>query len=104
MPNGKDDATEDRGISRRNFIKGLGATAIGAGVLNRPVTSFAKPSKKNVLTVVQGIDPETLDPHNDTLGSSESVFANLFSRLIRVDWKKGGPVPDLATSWKRIAN
>ncbi len=70
----------------------LGVFLIGAGV-----STGVSPQGKQ-LVVVHGVDPETLDPANDTVVPSLSTMMNIFDPLIQRS-REGTSVPALATSW-----
>ncbi|WP_085035037.1 ABC transporter substrate-binding protein [Ensifer aridi] len=89
-------------ISRRGALGLIGATA-GSMVL--PRFALGQGKRPSVTIAVQKITiNNTLDVWNETSNVGERVFfPNLWEGLILRDWMGDqGPVPGLATEWKRI--
>ncbi|ANV25656.1 ABC transporter substrate-binding protein [Agrobacterium pusense] len=89
-------------INRRGALGLIGATA---GSLILPRMSFAQGKRPSVTIAVQKItNNNTLDIWNEQSNVGERVFfPNFWEGLIQRDWMGNqGPVPGLATEWKRI--
>ncbi|TCL71302.1 ABC transporter substrate-binding protein [Rhizobium sp. BK251] len=89
-------------ITRRGT---LGLMAATAGSLILPRTVFSQGKRPSVTIAVQKItNNNTLDIWNEQSNVGERVFfPNLWEGLILRDWMGNqGPVPGLATEWKRI--
>jgi len=89
-------------ITRRHTLGLLGATA---GTLILPRMTFAQGKRPSVTIAVQKItNNNTLDIWNEQSNVGERVFfPNLWEGLILRDWMGNqGPVPGLATEWRRI--
>lgn len=89
-------------INRRGALGLIGATA---GSLILPRMSFAQGKRPSVTIAVQKItNNNTLDIWNEQSNVGERVFfPNFWEGLILRDWMGNqGPVPGLATEWKRI--
>lgn len=89
-------------INRRGALGLMGAAA-GSLILPRPV--FAQGKRRSITVAVQKITINgTLDIWNEQSNVGERVFfPNLWEGLILRDWMGNqGPVPGLATAWKRI--
>lgn len=68
--------------------------------IGNPVTSA--PSGPKVLTVVQGIHPEGLDPHLHTTQAALNASTHIFDSLVIQDYKQNKMVGVLATDWRRV--
>lgn len=94
----------DRGLSRRDFLKALGAVGISAGGISSMV-KFAKAGEKekDTLVIAQISDATTLDPHNhnNTFAYNVSLNINetLFQRSPDLEIK-----PLLAASYNLVNN
>jgi peptide/nickel transport system substrate-binding protein len=94
--------TEIRWISRREFVRfagllGLsGATVPTTGVMPARAQTAAKPTGE--ITIVQGVDAESLDPMVTTNAGSRSMMLGMFDTLIWLD-ETLTPQPSLALSW-----
>jgi len=89
-------------INRRGALGLMGATA-GSLILPRPV--FAQGKRRSITIAVQKITINgTLDVWNEQSNVGERVFfPNLWEGLILRNWMGNqGPVPGLATEWKRL--
>ncbi len=89
-------------INRRGALGLIGATT---GSLLLPRMSFAQGKRPSVTIAVQKItNNNTLDIWNEQSNVGERVFfPNFWEGLILRDWMGNqGPVPGLATEWKRI--
>ncbi|MBC7148699.1 MAG: ABC transporter substrate-binding protein [Rhizobium sp.] len=89
-------------INRRGALGLIGATT---GSLILPRMSFAQGKRPSVTIAVQKItNNNTLDIWNEQSNVGERVFfPNFWEGLILRDWMGNqGPVPGLATEWKRI--
>ena len=89
-------------INRRATLGLMGATA---GSLILPRFAFSQGKRPSVTIAVQKITiNNTLDVWNEQSNVGERVFfPNLWEGLILRDWMGNqGPVPGLATEWKRI--
>ncbi|HCJ72686.1 ABC transporter substrate-binding protein [Agrobacterium pusense] len=89
-------------INRRGALGLIGATA---GSLILPRMSFAQGKRPSVTIAVQKItNNNTLDIWNEQSNVGERVFfPNFWEGLIQRDWMGNqGPLPGLATEWKRI--
>jgi peptide/nickel transport system substrate-binding protein len=89
-------------INRRAALGLMGATA---GSLVLPRFAFSQGKRPSVTIAVQKITiNNTLDVWNEQSNVGERVFfPNLWEGLILRDWMGNqGPVPGLATEWKRI--
>ncbi|MDK1489869.1 ABC transporter substrate-binding protein [Sinorhizobium sp. 7-81] len=89
-------------ITRRSALGLMGATA---GSLIMPRMAFSQGKRPSVTIAVQKItNNNTLDIWNEQSNVGERVFfPNFWEGLILRDWMGSqGPVPGLATEWKRI--
>ncbi|MGI3169058.1 ABC transporter substrate-binding protein [Pseudooceanicola sp. C21-150M6] len=89
-------------LNRRHALGLMGATA---GGLMLPSYVRAQGARPSVTVAVQKItNNNTLDPWNEQSNVGERVlYPNLWEGLILRDWMGNqGPVPGLATEWKRI--
>ncbi|WHA44052.1 ABC transporter substrate-binding protein [Agrobacterium larrymoorei] len=89
-------------INRRHA---LGLMSAAAGSIILPRMSFSQSSRPSVTIAVQKItNNNTLDIWNEQSNVGERVFfPNLWEGLINRNWMGNqGPVPGLATEWKRI--
>ncbi|MGV8938518.1 MAG: ABC transporter substrate-binding protein [Allorhizobium sp.] len=89
-------------INRRNALGLMGATA---GSLILPRMSFSQGKRASVTIAVQKLtNNNTLDIWNEQSNVGERIFfPNFWEGLIGRDWMGNqGPVPSLATEWKRI--
>ena len=55
---------------------------------------------QSVVTYVNAQDLWSLDPNEDTQGTSDGIFHNIFDPLWRIGWDPVEPVPALAESWE----
>ncbi|MBI4276886.1 MAG: hypothetical protein HY660_00395 [Armatimonadetes bacterium] len=76
------------------------AVVLGSLLLVASFTRAAPPPPVAV-GIAQGIDPESLDPHMDTLSSSQAIFGNLYDALVNLD-ANNNVVPALAVWWKWV--
>lgn len=89
-------------LNRRHTLGLMGAAA---GSLVLPGYLRAQGTRPSITIAVQKItNNNTLDPWNEQSNVGERVFfPNLWEGLISRDWMGNqGPVPGLATEWKRI--
>lgn len=68
--------------------------------ISMPVTSA--PSGPKVLTVVQGIHPEGLDPHLHTTQAALNASTHIFDSLVQMDYRQNKMIGILVTSWQRL--
>src|SRR5947208_9002735 len=61
----------------------------------------AAPAPTGPLTVIQGNNIDTLDPHTNTRAEGFSVLVNIEEGLIGRDPQTMRPAPSLATSWSQ---
>lgn len=90
-------------LNRRNALGLIGASAAGSLVL--PRMAFGQAARPSVTIAVQKIsNNNTLDPWYEQSNVGERIFfPNLWEGLIQRDWMGSqGPVPGLATEWRRI--
>lgn len=91
-----------KGLSRRDFLKALGAVGISVGGISSMVKSAKAIEKgKDTLVIAQTGDATTLDPHNHnnsfTYNVSLNINETLFQRSSDLEIK-----PLLATSYKLV--
>ncbi len=89
-------------INRRHA---LGLMSAAAGSIILPRMSFSQGARPSITIAVQKItNNNTLDVWNEQSNVGERVFfPNLWEGLINRDWMGNqGPVPGLATEWKRL--
>lgn len=91
------DASPDRGIDRRTFLKvaGVGAVAVGLGG-SFPI-SFAQGAQN--LRVGDFGEPAGLNPILRMGIQGNHVANNIHSRLVRINYQTGNLEPALATHW-----
>jgi len=53
-------------------------------------------------TVLQGVDPGTLDPALFASTTQQTIFTHVFDTLTELDWKTGELVGKLATNWEIV--
>lgn len=97
-------------LSRRQFLKttaltaaGIGATLASDRTLLFPGAAPAAAQALKPPTLVQGVDPETLDPHFGESGVIANVLGNVMGSLIAYD-RRMRPVPDLAESYEVLSD
>jgi peptide/nickel transport system substrate-binding protein len=94
-----DDAS--RRVSRRTVMGG--AAALGAAPLLRSFDrAAAQDSGAQELTIAQGLDPESLDPHQTTVSASENVGVPIVERFVQFDYGVNDNVPVLAAEWSSV--
>jgi ABC-type transport system substrate-binding protein len=81
-------------MSRRQFLKTSAATAAGLGITLAGADTWlssgltrAYGQAQRAPTLVQGVDPETLDPHFGESGVMANVLFNIFEPLVNYDRK-----------------
>lgn len=67
--------------------------------LSLAATSLAQ---SNTATVLQGVDPGTLDPAKFASTTQQTLFTHIFDTLTELDWETGQLVGKLATSWEIV--
>jgi peptide/nickel transport system substrate-binding protein len=89
-------------MNRRHVIGLMGATASGLILPTHLRAQGSRPSIK--IAVQQVVINNTLDPWNEQSNVGErAMFPNLWEGLLLRDWMGNqGPVPGLATEWKRL--
>lgn len=97
-------------LSRRKFLKtsaltaaGLGATLAGREAWLFPGLTPAFGQTQKPPTLVQGVDPETLDPHFGESGVMANVLGNVMEPLIAYD-RRMRAVPHLAESYEVLSD
>ena len=78
------------------FLKRL---TVLVATLSLAVTSLAQ---SNTATVLQGVDPGTLDPAKFASTTQQTLFTHIFDTLTELDWETGQLVGKLATSWEIV--
>ncbi len=73
------------------------AESIGAA---RPGGNQASGAQE--LTIAQGLDPESLDPHATTVSASENVGTLIAERFVHYDYAQNQNVPLLAAEWASV--
>jgi len=91
-------------LFRRQFLKAAALGAAGATVASRgtwfqAVASAYAQLQQKPPTLVQGVDPETLDPHFGESGVMANVLGNVMEPLVAYD-RKMRMVPFLAESYE----
>lgn len=105
-------------FSRRELARRAAAATVAAPVAASFLTSSevratgTHASSRNLLrrqdsaaqsiTIAQGVDPESLDPHATTVSASENVGAAIAERFVNYDYGQQANVPVLATEWASI--
>jgi peptide/nickel transport system substrate-binding protein len=99
-----------RGVSRRQFLKTSALTAAGVGAaLTSPEGRLlhgvlrAAAQVQKAPTLVQGVDPETLDPQFGESGVIANVLGNVLEPLVNYD-RKLRLVPVLAESYEVLSD
>ena len=93
-------------ISRRSVLKGS-AALIGMAALPRFALAQATDTRPTITIAVQKIsNTNTLEVLREQSNTGERIFfSSLWEGLIGRDWLGNqGPVPSLATSWKRVSD
>jgi len=92
--------TRRRGVTRRQLLQRTvaGGLALGAGGLAGPWAGRAGAENAPVV-VMQGVDPETLDPHFGESGVMANVLSNVVEPLVYYD-RQMNLVPFLAESYR----
>lgn len=54
------------------------------------------------ITIAQGLDPESLDPHATTVSASENVAVPIIERFVEYDYGQDANVPVLAAEWSSV--
>lgn len=97
-------------MSRRQFLKttALTAAGLGASLASRqtlwfPGAGTALAQAQKPPTLVQGVDPETLDPHFGESGVMANVLSNVFEALVNYD-RRMRLVPVLAESYEVLSD
>lgn len=102
-------------VDRRTFLKLLGATSAGAFLqacagatpappqvgapTQAPATAAPPTAAETVLTVLQGVDPVSLDPQVGESGPKINVLIHMFDSLTAIN-DDMEIVPQAATSWE----
>lgn len=82
-------------------MKKLFATVLFAALFAAACTAAAAPKVKDTITLVNELEPDTLDPRRGN-GISNNIVMNLiYDSLVDLD-KAGKEIPRLATSWEFI--
>jgi peptide/nickel transport system substrate-binding protein len=104
-------SADRKGVTRRQFLRTTAASAaaataaaVGAGLavprtLTWPGVGTLLAQAQKPPTLVQGVEPETLDPHFGESGIISNVLGNVMEALIAYD-RKMRPVPFLAESYE----
>jgi peptide/nickel transport system substrate-binding protein len=97
-------------LSRRQFLKTSALTAAGLGMslTGRETWRYFGPAvafgqAQRAPTLVQGVDPETLDPHFGESGVMANVLGNVFEPLVNYD-RRMRLVPVLAESYEVLSD
>jgi peptide/nickel transport system substrate-binding protein len=78
--------------------------AVAAALLVAPGSGVpARAAEPGTVTITQGVDATTLDPLKASVTTDTNVQAQLYDTLARRSPDGSALVPQLATSWKRIA-
>jgi peptide/nickel transport system substrate-binding protein len=72
-----------------------GSTAAGS-------TSTTAASGPQELVIAQGLDPESLDPHQTTVSASENVSVLMVERVLKYDYDQAAFVGVLAEKWDQV--
>ncbi len=82
------------------------AKATTAPAAQAPAAAPAQPAAagKQELTIVQGADPETLDPQAGSTRSALNVSGAVAETMVKIAFTESGPTPApvLATSWRQV--
>ncbi|MCI0369947.1 MAG: ABC transporter substrate-binding protein [candidate division NC10 bacterium] len=98
------EALREEEMTRRAFLRRLGATALVAGatgVFPRPAA--ARPPRRGGTLKVAWIDTvDTLDPHATSSLGAGKITNNIYNAILKVDYdgKRVRFVPDLAEKWE----
>src|SRR5258708_9947511 len=79
-------------------VKFLLAALLG---LAYPLASSAQTAPSGQLTIAQGTDAVTMDPHNTTQMTAMQPFNFVYNKLLNRD-KDMKLVPELAESWRQL--
>lgn len=79
-------------------LMALLTTALGALC---PVAAWSQAAPQGELTIAQGTDAVTMDPHNTTQMTAMQPFNFVYDKLINRD-KEMKLIPELAESWKSV--
>lgn len=79
-------------------LMALLTTALGALC---PVSAWSQAAPQGELTIAQGTDAVTMDPHNTTQMTAMQPFNFVYDKLINRD-KEMKLIPELAESWKSV--
>lgn len=102
-----------RSLMRRATALGVAAPAV-AGSLPT-LTAFASGHSQargyaarlqdagtQEITIAQGLDPESLDPHATTVSATENVAVPIVQRFVEYNYVEDGVVPVLAVEWALV--
>ena len=78
------------------------ATSTTAASTTTSSTSTTSASGPQNLTIAQGLDPESLDPHQTTVSASENVSVLMVERVLAYDYDQHGFVGALAEKWNQV--
>lgn len=83
------------------------ALALLAGCGGNPApaqqgTATGGKSGPKAITIVQGLFPETMDPHLTTVQATHNVSTQIFEPLVMLDFDRNEQVGVLATGWKQL--
>lgn len=92
--------TGQAGAASSGGASSAGTKTTGAPSAARPMTASSS-AKATKVTIAQGIDIATFDPHEDTSSGGRAVFENVFDNLVARD-QNLKIVPSLAESWQAI--
>jgi peptide/nickel transport system substrate-binding protein len=116
IPTGREEGTA--GLNRRELVRraaalGVSVPALAALIAANDVAASGgagaarqrarfQASGAQEITIAQGLDPESLDPHQTTVSASENVGAPIVERFVNYDYEQNANAPVLATEWASI--
>ncbi len=81
---------------------GAAGRGTGAGRIAAPRSAVRQANSTQGITIAQGLDPESLDPHATTVSASENVGTLIVERFVHFDYEQNQNVPVLAVEWASI--
>src|SRR4051812_14553714 len=87
---------------RSKFFAGCSRLFAFAALLSILLSGCAQKEEQSDFTVVNGPEPESLDPAIITGQAESRIVRALFEGLVRLDPKTASPVPAIAQSWELL--
>lgn len=108
-----DGRLDRRSLMRRATVLGVTAPALAASLPTMTGSAAGNPqshrqsarlqtAETQEVTIAQGLDPESLDPHATTVSATENIAVPIVERFVEYDYEQNEVVPVLAAEWSSI--